>query len=214
MDKTDNLLPNYLQTIAIKKVRENCKDRVIVQEKLDGSNVGVSKIENVLYPITRSGLLAANSIYEQHWRFSNWVFENADRFSELLNNSERVCGEWLMQAHGTRYELSHEPFAVFDIINFEENRINYSELKERTEKYDFTLPFCIHNEFKSLSIEDGLKLLGKYGKHGAIEPDEAEGLIYRIESDDKFNFLTKYVKPNKQNGKYLNENPPIWNWRP
>jgi len=213
MDKTDNLLSHFRQKIATLSVRDD-KDRVIVQEKIDGSNVGVVKIDNVLYPITRSGLLAANSIYEQHWRFSNWVFENADRFYEILNNGERICGEWLMQAHGTRYELKHEPFVVFDIIEFNEERNTYSELKEKAQKYNFTLPHCIHNENKSLSLIDGLNLLGKYGKHGVIEPDESEGLIYRIETDDKFNFLTKYVKPNKINGKYLNENPPIWNWRP
>ena len=52
--------------------------------------------------------------------FGNWVYENEERFRNVLNEGEQISGEWLAQAHGTRYELKHEPFVVFDI--FDENR--------------------------------------------------------------------------------------------
>jgi len=44
------------------------------------------------------------------------VCENQDWFLALLNNREQLCGEWLLQAHGTRYNLPYEPFVAFDIM--------------------------------------------------------------------------------------------------
>ena len=96
--------------IATSKARDK-HDRIIVQEKLDGSNVSVAKVNGIVMPLTRAGYRAEDSIYAQHIRFAEWVYFHQSRFDELLSEGERVCGEWLYQAHGTRYHLPHEPFA-------------------------------------------------------------------------------------------------------
>jgi hypothetical protein len=101
--------------IATEKPRDR-HDLVIVQEKLDGSNVAVARLDGMLFPLSRAGYLAGSSPYEQHWRFAEWVYANQDRFMLVLQNGERLCGEWLMQAHGTRYSLKHEPFVAFDLM--------------------------------------------------------------------------------------------------
>ena len=45
----------------------------------------------------------------------------------VLNDGERLVGEWLMQAHSTRYDLSGlEPFVAFDLM-IEDKRIPYDE---------------------------------------------------------------------------------------
>lgn len=53
----------------------------------------------------------------------------------------------------------------------------------------------------------------KDGKYGATE--EAEGVVYRVEREGKVDFLGKYVRANKADGKYFNEyhTKLIWNWR-
>ena len=90
---------------------------IIVQEKLDGSNVAIAKIDNKIVALTRAGYLATSSPFQQHHYFGRWVEENEKRFFELLREKERLSGEWLALAHGTRYELKHEPFVAFDLIN-------------------------------------------------------------------------------------------------
>lgn len=92
--------------IATEALRDR-HDLVIVLEKLDGSNVGVARIDGTIYPLNRSGYLATSSTYAQHQLFAAWVYENQDRFVTALGDGERFCGEWLAQAHGTRYELRH-----------------------------------------------------------------------------------------------------------
>lgn len=187
-------------TIATVKARDK-HDVIIVQEKLDGSNVAVAKVNGCIVALTRAGYPAITSPYEQHHMFDKWVFNQFYRFNELLQDGERICGEWLAQAHGTRYDLKHEPFVPFDII-VGEKRLPFSQFKERVMKFDFTLPATFHIG-NPLSIETGMHLLGKFGYHGAM--DEVEGLMYRIERKGEVDFLTKYVRSDKQDGKYLPE---------
>jgi len=90
-------------------------DYIIVQEKLDGSNVGVARLGGEIYALT-------GRIYRLFFAlrttssFEKWVNQNKSRFLAALQDGERLCGEWLIQAHGTRYELPHEPLVVFDLM--------------------------------------------------------------------------------------------------
>src|SRR3972149_6542784 len=115
--------------LATERLRDRY-DRVIVQEKLDGSNVGIARLDGKILALTRSGYLANTSRYPQHQIFASWVCENTDRLLTILSDGERLCGEWLMQAHGTRYDLKHEPLVVFDLMRGH-SRATYEELIER-----------------------------------------------------------------------------------
>ena len=50
--------------IATLKARDR-HDHVIVQEKLDGTNVGVARVDGFLYPLVRAGYVADTSPFEQ-----------------------------------------------------------------------------------------------------------------------------------------------------
>lgn len=210
--------------ICCERVRDK-HDLIIVQEKLDGSNVGIARIEGLLYPLTRAGYLADTSPFEQHWRFGEWVYANQGRFLELLSDGERVCGEWLMQAHGTRYILPHEPFVPFDIIRGNE-RVIYEEFSGRVLPLGFTVPRLIHADVVPFSIDSVLKAIETSG-HGALDP--VEGAVWRVERNElvapgksnerrrKVDFLAKFVRPEKLDGTYLPEvsgGYPVWNWLP
>lgn len=221
MGPSDHKCPEGQMRIATEKARDR-HDHIIVQEKLDGSNVGVAKVDGKILPLTRAGYLASSSPYEQHWKFEQWVIKNQDRFMAVLNDGERLCGEWLLQAHGTRYNLMHEAFVVFDLMIGAE-RSTYDELIARVSPAEFITPKLLHRG-DPLSIADALRLLNKYGFHGAL--DEVEGAVWRVErnlpieprkqSERKWrvDFLTKYVRPEKKDGSYLPElsgNEVIWN---
>lgn len=196
------------ERIATVKTRDK-KDIVIVQEKLDGGNVGICKLNGEILAITRAGYLAKTSPYETHFIFDKWVAQNKERFNSLLNEGERVCGEWLFHAVGTRYNLPHEPFVAFDLMKGVK-RESFFITSDRFREYDFTMPNTIHIG-NALSIEKALAYLGN-GNHGAIDP--VEGVIYRVERNGVVDFLCKYVNPEKQNGIYFPEisgNPYIEN---
>jgi hypothetical protein len=194
-------------------------DFVCVSEKLDGSNVAVAKLGVICVPLIRSGYPAIASKYLQHRIFAEWVYKNYERFFAILYDGERVIGEWLLQAHGTRYTLQHEPFVVIDIMRDHE-RLPISEIQKRIKHFGFVTPhiFCVGD---ALDIDEAMKILDETnGFHGAIDP--VEGAVWRVETNGKFNFMTKYVRHDKEDGKYLpelpKENPrggnPIWNIEP
>jgi hypothetical protein len=198
------------------------KDRrytVTVSEKLDGSSVCCYRDGDTLVPLTRAGYRAEESPFPQHHLFALWVYANADRFG-ALQPGERLCGEWLAQAHGTRYDLTgRTPFAPFDLMRLPHRRATYDELVAR---------FCDAFTYPRLlwcggpcSIEDAMTILGDYGHHGAL--DHAEGAVWRLECAGEFRLLAKYVRPGKLDGKYFPKideetgvvsGEEIWNWRP
>ncbi len=210
--------------IATEKARDK-HDLIIVQEKLDGSNVGVARIDGAIYPLGRAGYLAETSKFRQHWEFSRWVYANQDRFLAVLEDGERLVGEWLMQAHGTRYELTHEPFVAFDLMRGIERTV-YSEFVSRVAIGEFVTPYLIHSG-SPISVEDVLRKLNNNGFHGALET--VEGAIWRVERNQlidkgkggerrmRVDFFVKYVRPEKQDGIYLEDisgKENIWNWQP
>jgi hypothetical protein len=199
--------------IATVKPRDK-HDVIIVQEKLDGSNVGAARLpDGTLVALGRAGYPAQSSPYEQHQLFAAWVRRNEDRFS-FLNPGERLCGEWLAQAHGTRYALPHEPFVAFDLMR-EDQRANYAEFSERAKLGHFVIPHLL-SMGPPLSIAAAMEMLGDNGFHGAL--DKVEGAVWRIERKGVVDFLCKYVRPDKVDGSYLPEisgtGQPVWNWRP
>ena len=193
------------QKIMTEKARDY-KDLIIVQEKLDGSNCAVAKINNKIIPLTRAGYVANTSPYIMHHYFYDWVMVNEIRFDNLLRDSERIVGEWMIQAHGTRYRIDYEPFIVFDIMT-KHNRLIYHEFLKRVVYYDFEIPRLIHMG-QSLKLKHAKKAIETSG-HGAI--DRVEGFVYRCEREWKVEFLCKWVHPDKVDGKYLNGNNPVWN---
>lgn len=194
--------------IACEKKRDK-HDIIIVQEKLDGSNVAVAKVDGRVIPLTRAGYTALSSKYEQHHMFDKWVNKNYTRFDNLLKEGERVCGEWLLMAHGTKYNLKHEPFVPFDLM-VKAVRSCYSEFVERISAEGFTPPKLL-NYGNPYSIDMAMHAI-KVSGHGAIDP--VEGAIWRVERKGEVDFLVKFVRHDKEDGKYFPENTggeTIWN---
>lgn len=197
--------------ICTEKVR-NKFDRIIVTEKLDGSNCGVARMDGVLYPLGRAGYVANTSKFELHQLFYGWVMQNQDRFMSVLRDGERLVGEWMAMAHGTIYDLPHEPFVIFDLMTGMD-RLPHDELLARAKEGSFTTPRLIRDG-APISIKKVLEVLEPSG-HGAKEL--VEGAVWRVENKGKFDFIAKWVRPDKVDGKYMPElsgKDPVWLWRP
>ena len=199
-------------------------DMVVLLEKLDGTSVAIANIKGEIVPLIRSGFRAITSKYHQHHMFHDWVMQHFSRFADL-NPGERICGEWLAQAHGTRYYLAHrEPFAAFDFFVWNE-RQPWIVTQEYCLGHNLThVPLLGKKIGSGVSISDALFLLGDEGKYDAC--DHSEGVVWRWERYGWYKnpernpiMMAKYVRPIKEVGKYLptEEHPdlePVWNWRP
>jgi len=219
----DHKLPDGAGAILTEKLRTK-HETVIVQEKLDGSCVAVALVGGVLYPLSRAGYLATTSPYRMHQMFDAWVWRNQDRFKAALGEGERLCGEWLVQAHGTRYDLPHEPFVAFDLMrgNVNSERAVFSEFAVACEAGGFVTPrvIAVHDGTETkdgVSVEYVQSVLEPSG-HGALDP--VEGAVWRLEDYDHkrgrrfVNIIAKWVRADKVDGCYLPtemRGEPVWN---
>lgn len=204
--------------IATVKARDK-HDRIIVQEKLDGSCVAVAKVDGEIIALGRAGYRAITSRFAQHIMFDVWVKQNYERFDALLHEDERVVGEWLAQAHGTRYDLTgRDPFVAFDLM-LGHVRLTLDDFEDRVGSVGlatapglFEHPGSIDKAVHAISYRASD---GTNGLYGALDP--VEGAVWRVERNGKVDFLAKYVRPDKVDGAYFPEltgKPPVWNWTP
>lgn len=201
--------------IATVKPRDR-HDYIVVEEKLDGSCVAVANIGGAVTPLIRAGYRADNSHYRQHHLFAAWVYENQDRFLRVLSPGDRIVGEWLAQAHGTRYQLPHEPFVVFDFFAAQDptSRLPAGRVREIAACGGFVTPHIIYQGPASFPVERALEAI-QVSHHGAMDP--VEGAVWRVERKGGVDFLCKFVRHDKEDGKYLPElsgSEPVWNWLP
>ncbi len=188
-------------------------DTVIVQEKLDGSNVAVARVDGRLVALNRAGYVCWSSRRAQHHMFAHWLFRNESSF-DWLDEGWRVCGEWLAQAHGTRYDLVGlrlPPFVAFDLMSGT-RRAPLAEFESTVKGIPRARVIHVGG---ALPIDDAMAMLGDKGQYGAL--DQVEGAVWRVERRGEVDFLAKYVRPDKVDGSYLPEltgKPPVWNWTP
>lgn len=202
------------QRVICCEKRRDKHDVVIVTEKLDGSNVSVANIGGKLVPLTRAGYVANTSPYPQHHIFFEWALHHERRFLDILSPGERLVGEWLAQAHGTRYALQGaEPFVPFDLI-YPNGRVPTLQFALACAAIEI-IPAKVIHVGEPLDVDTAMELLGQ-GHHGAIDP--VEGAVWRVERRGAFDFIAKWVRPDKKDGCLLPDisgtGETVWNWRP
>lgn len=186
-------------------IKERPGDKIIVQEKLDGTSVAVTRLNGLLIPVVRSGYHAMETKWLQHKMFANWVYKNQSEF-DFLPEGFRLCGEWIAQAHGTLYKLEHAPFVAFDLIGPSGAKI-YSDFNLIVPEF-FIRPHLLH-QGGAIDIASIEKLLGVRGFHGATEL--SEGVVFRVEHNGILEFMAKYVRKEKNIGYYLDKEKELWN---
>ena len=189
-------------------------DRIIVTEKLDGANVAIANIDGTLHPVGRKGYPAASSPFEHIRMFGRWAMSQAARFENMLEPGDTLHGEWMSLAHGTLYDLTHEPFVSFDLMH-DGARVPWDSLVERCAAFGVVTPRVI-SDGPPRTVADLLPLIETSG-HGVASGEMVEGAVWRVERRGEFAFMAKWVRTDKIDGKYLPEisgEPAIWLWQP
>jgi hypothetical protein len=176
-------------------------DRIVVTEKIDGSCVSVAKHEGSIIALQRAGYDAATSPFALHHAFHRWVYERRSWFDAMLAEGERIVGEWLHTAMGTRYHITDPDqlliaFAIFG----GRQRVGYDEFMERCDRAGLPRAHVL-SDGKGIGSDEAMELLGNDGFHGAL--DGVEGAVWVMETDGAFNAIAKFVKADKVDGKFI-----------
>ena len=192
--------PGQERILTIKKRDEH--DEIIVTEKYDGSNVGIAKVNGKIIALTRKGYEATTSPYKMHHDFNDYVLANKNIFKEIINEGERLCGEWMQQPHGIKYNTKENPIIFFDLFNRKNKRKSFHKLTELCDAFSLPIVRALHVG-ESISTDIVKHELNKK-TDWLYPPDEMpEGMVYRVERKGVFDFAAKWVRSDFVPGKYL-----------
>jgi ATP-dependent RNA circularization protein (DNA/RNA ligase family) len=202
--------PGQEKILTLKK--RDRYDEILVFEKYDGSNIGITKIDNQIYPLTRSGYKASTSPYKQHHIFNDWVYKNVEIFMDMIDNGERITGEWMIQSHGMEYYIKNDPIIFFDYFDSNNNRKTYDDLKIICNKYNLNTVRLLHRG-ESIQVSDIIDVLNKKTDFMKSK-NNPEGMVYRVERNNKVDFLAKWVRSDYKPGELIigkNNSEFTWN---
>lgn len=174
---------------------------LIVEEKLDGTNVGIHFSDDGQLVLQCRGHLITEGMHPQYDLFKQWA--NVKRFTleTQLENRYLLFGEWLYARHTVAYHQLPHYFFEFDI--YDKQQQVFLDLERRMELLAgtgiVTVPVLHHG---AISRKELVKLVGasRYKSEfhnpddGRID-DRMEGLYVRTEADGVVTARAKFVRP-------------------
>lgn len=175
-------------------------DSLIIEEKLDGTNVGIHFEDNELILQCR-GHLITDGMHPQYDLFKQWTNVKRTVLEDRLKNRFILFGEWMYAKHSIFYNKLHHYFYEFDIYDKEadifltlKDRIN---LLKGTRVQTVPIVHCGKIDKKNIK-----KLIGPSSFESVFDnpttnrPDDLmEGLYLRTEDGNKVTARAKYVRP-------------------
>ena len=153
---------------------------VVITEKMDGENTTIY-----------NDMCHARSINSAHREYHSWLLNYARSFQYMLNDDERVCGEYLFAKHSIYYENLPSYFMVFSIWNGEQCLSWEDTVKRCKELNLITVPVLYKGIYDENKINEAIK---------EVVNRNGEGIVMRLTSgysyDNFNNSIIKYVRAN------------------
>lgn len=91
---------------------------IVVEEKLDGGNAGISFSEDGKLLLQSRGHYLSGGPREKHFAlFKQWAHSHAAQLSEILGSRFILYGEWLYAKHTVYYDALPHYFLEFDLYD-------------------------------------------------------------------------------------------------
>ncbi len=92
-------------------------ESLIVEEKIDGTNVGIHFSEEGKLVLQCRGHLITEGMHPQYDLFKQWAAAKQHTFAELLQDRFIMFGEWVYARHTIHYQQLPHYFLEFDIYD-------------------------------------------------------------------------------------------------
>ena len=178
------------KTLSETERTEFLQHKIIIEEKVDGANLGISfSPEGTIRFQNRGSYLQPP--YSGQWKkLEEWFNPHTEQFFENLLDRYILFGEWCYAQHSVSYNLLPDWFLGFDIFDKKENRF-YSVNRRNSlfKKIDIQkVPEIKQGHFSVLDIQDLIS-------QSRLSNQPAEGLYLRIDQDDWLINRAKLVRP-------------------
>ncbi len=93
------------------------QDAVVVEEKLDGANVGISVTLSGELKVQNRGQYLDLPFTGQFSRLAGWLGQYQQSLTSTLSRNEVLFGEWCVAKHSLEYDTLPDWFLVFDVFD-------------------------------------------------------------------------------------------------
>lgn len=176
-------------------------ESLIVEEKIDGTNVGIHFTPAGQMVLQCRGHLITQGMHPQYDLFKQWTAVKRGVIEERLENRYILFGEWLYARHAVHYRQLAHYFFEFDI--YDKDQGIFLNLEQRQALIDGagieTVPVLHQGE---IGREELQKLIGPSRFHSEFEnpltkrtDNLMEGLYLRTEGAGSVTGRAKFVRP-------------------
>lgn len=176
-------------------------ETLIVEEKIDGTNVGIHFTPAGQMVLQCRGHLITEGMHPQYDLFKQWAAVKRNVLEDRLQDSLILFGEWLYARHSVHYRSLPHYFFEFDL--YDKQSATFLTLKHRLEILDGTgietVPVVHYGPLDRSDLE---QLVGpsqfdsQFEDPGSGRLDNLmEGLYLRTETDRGVSGRAKFVRP-------------------
>jgi hypothetical protein len=174
---------------------------LIVEEKLDGTNVGIHFLSNGRLLLQCRGHEITEGMHPQYDLFKQWTAVKQPVLEEMLQNRFILFGEWLYAKHSVHYRALPHYFFEFDI--YDKEAAAFLSLERRMAMLEGTGIHTVPVVHQGPATEKQLQALIGASAFDAelVHPGEGgtdnrmEGLYLRTEADGAVTGRAKIVRP-------------------
>ena len=174
---------------------------LIVEEKLDGTNVGIHFASSGRMVLQCRGHEITEGMHPQYDLFKQWTAAKQALFHELLGGRFIMYGEWLYARHTVHYRALPHYFFEFDI--YDKDLAIFLDLKERSRMLEgtglCTVP-VVHRG--AITADELARCVGVsaydaefHHPNSGLEDHRMEGLYLRTEAKGAVQQRAKWVRP-------------------
>lgn len=176
-----------LAAVAIGTVRSLS---LIVEEKMDGSNCGISFDEtNSLTLQSRGHVLTGGPRERQFDLFKKWASHHLDTLRRILGRRYVMYGEWLYARHTIAYDRLPHFFLEFDVWDREQALFLSTERRQALLAQSPVISVPVLAAGAIASFE------GLLGPSHCSSSETMEGLYIKHEDQDRVMARFKFVRP-------------------
>jgi len=141
---------------------------LVVEEKVDGSNLGISITEDYKVIFQNRGKLISSASGSQWRQLDEWVSAHPGLWQVLTSPSLLLFGEWCYARHSIEYTRLPDYFIVFDLYDkTAQHFVSRAELERRLEG-------------------SGLALVRQIGQAARLYPHGRDELLLLLETDSAY----------------------------
>jgi ATP-dependent RNA circularization protein (DNA/RNA ligase family) len=123
--------PRDDKVLAPHEVNEILSGSVLVEEKVDGANLGISLGPDGKLRAQNRGQYLIEPYTGQFSRLPSWLAQHQWTFSQVLNADLILFGEWCAAKHSLDYENLPDWFVVFDVYDRSQQHFWSSALRNK-----------------------------------------------------------------------------------